>query len=156
VAFHELPFSARLGVMGDIAEGAFEKYAEIHNVRFERYGFDRSKLAQFWLLADFVKATPDYVCIHKKNSFFVEAKGCGRGNHFKIKEIDLVQYLDWNDRMPLYFFAWDSSTSSYTINHIEQVAESAYNRNVTGHFSDNNKMYYEVAKSDFEWKKFEV
>lgn len=136
---------------GDKAENKFRDYAEKNNLTCTKYGPDRG-VKRFYMVDPFVASTPDFIVIGKHASL-VEAKGTGKANHVKVKQDNLEQLGKWNKIMPVSFFFYDSSLDKYAImcyNDVVEVSKSS----PTGTYPDNNRLYYMLPKTAFNWQGF--
>ena len=136
---------------GDKAENKFRDYAEKNKLSYTTYGPDRG-VKRFYMVDPFVSSTPDFIVIGKHASL-VEAKGTGKSNHVKVKQDNLEQLEKWNKIMPVSFFFYDSSLDKYAImcyNDVVEVSRSS----PTGIYPDNNRLYYMLPKTAFNWQGF--
>lgn len=149
--FSDKPFSERLKVMGDIAQGAFEEWATESNLSFVRYGFDRPPFTQFWKLPLFVRATPDYVCeTNTNNHFFVEVKGA-RGRYLKLKCETMNALEPWNNLRTVWFFIYRNDTEKFSFVPYRRLLDVCEKATIK-YFSQDKKPYYELRTNTFEWK----
>ena len=100
MSFSNQSFQARMGAMGDEAEGKFE---ELHTSGFVRFGLNRPPV-KVQMLPSFIRYTPDYLTSHG----FVEVQGVGRDRKTKIKIDKAIALQQWHQLFKLQLFIWDS------------------------------------------------
>ena len=144
-------FQARFAVMGDKSEDAFEQWASIKQIEWERFGFSRPKIKLFWKIPAILRYTPDYVAMGKK-PFFAECKGCGRASYVKIKEANLTELEEWNTKLQLWFFIFDSHLGRVSFTDFHTVYNICKESPV-GYFQEGHK-YFKLPKKLLTWEAF--
>ena len=135
-------------IAGDIAEGAFEKWAKTHNVYFRKYGFDRG-FPKYFKINSFIRATPDFLAVSKDGDpVAIECKGTGQADHVKIKESDMQELLEWQKLIPIYIFVYDSSTNSQVLLSLDDVI-SLSKDSPSEYYPDNHKKFFKISKKSF-------
>jgi hypothetical protein len=107
-AFKDKSFAARYEGMGDIAEAAFEEYAELEGISYVRYGLDRPPLRVAALPAR-LRYTPDYLTTDS----FVEVQGFGTDQTMKLKLDKWGALHWWSDLHPVQMFFYDSKNDRH-------------------------------------------
>jgi len=151
--FADKPFEERLhSVGGDWAEAACEDLFNARNVSYQRFGFDRTDLKNFYLLPLFVRKTPDYLVTTDKEAFAVECKGCGKGDHVNLSMTAIEGMQMWNLIIPLYLFLNDSERDCYVFVKFDDVALILADKMqyTTGQWSDGVK-FAKIPKALFTW-----
>jgi hypothetical protein len=88
----------------DIAETAFQAFATRRKYSFERYGFNKSKLKNFYKLPVKIRYTPDFI-VTLPQLRLVEVKSAHpSGTHFKLKEENLIALESWDKDMETIIF----------------------------------------------------
>lgn len=145
-------FQEREKTLGDIAESAFEQWAETKEIEIERYGLHRPKIKRFWMIPSLIRKTPDYLC-YGKVPFFCEIKGTGQARHTKIKEEDMVEFARWNDELQLWFFIYDNYR--FQVAFVDFITMlNLCKESPVGTFPDKNKVYYRIHDDHFTWESF--
>lgn len=101
--FRDQPFVARMGAMGDAAEGKFEELCQATARPYVRFGLNRPPL-NVGALPTRVRYSPDYLT----STGFVECQGFGRKQQVMLKVEKLGSLLWWNDLFPTSLFLSDS------------------------------------------------
>src|SRR5688500_12749587 len=142
MSYSSQSFSNRFGMLGDMAEAAFEKFCIINDFMYERRGWDRPNLNRFYDIHPTARAEPDFVLETLKSLLYVDCKGTGQP-FVKIKQESLDHLAHWNTWLPVYFFVWNSKTKMYgwlkytaTITMCETLPPKQ--------FDNDKKIYYEV------------
>ena len=130
------------------AEIEFEKWCELNNIKFYKYGIDNHPFgSDFFKVEKKIRSTPDYIA--KNDRFcFVEVKGCK--NNIKIKEKDIEAYKFWNNLMPLNYCFY-----SIIKNELKIISHSRLMELIpmceTGNYPDatihDDKLYYKIIWS---------
>lgn len=149
--FHRKTYNDRMEFAGFTAESKFVEYANKYNLVAVKYGLDRG-VPKFYMVDPFITSTPDFIVIGKSVSL-IECKGTGRADHVKIKEDNLKQLGKWNKITPVSFFFYDSVLDKYAIMWYNDIVNLS-KESPTDKFEDNNKLYYKLPKSAFEWQGF--
>jgi hypothetical protein len=99
-------WAQRVGVLGDQAEQAFERWATSEGLKFERMGWNRPACSMAkWPAA--LRSLPDYA-VHDR---CIEVVGHGRDGVLKLREPkvqSLGAWADFLDGFPLHVWAYDS------------------------------------------------
>lgn len=138
------------GIGGSWAEKAFEQYAHEHGIAFERYGFDQSKLPNFYALPEFVRLTPDYVCTQKRNGFLVECKGTGTGPNVSFKVRDMYALKAWSELATLLIFVNDSALGRVSLTPYDDIFNNV--SEFTRGTWDDGVEFFKIPKSFFVWE----
>lgn len=142
MGFSSLNFRDRFFRLGDEAEDVFEKYADKHDISYQRYGFNRPPLSKFRYLDEFVRNTPDYVAQWNKKLFFVECKGTAY-NHVKIKPDQFDVLGSWDSYEPVIVFIYNSRTKGVSFMSLEEIRTASQGLPVKT-FSSDNREYWEI------------
>jgi hypothetical protein len=138
-AFKDQTFNTRFGTMGDIAELAYEKWADDYEIRWDRFGFNRPRSNMFKWPA-YIRYTPDYIT-HDR---LVEVKGCGRDGLAKIKNENIEALNSWNEWMPVWIFIWNSSEKRTAWFEITPQFLAWLPQCESGKFPDNHKQFWKI------------
>ena len=130
----------------NVGEMKAEEYYKSEGFEVFRFGFDLLQEdidVSIWCkIPILIRKKPDYIVV-KKDSYFVEAKGCI--NIIRLKEEDINAYGWWQDKlkMSLGFFFYSTThkrhiTISYNdvLKYLPQCEK--------GEFTDNAKTYHKV------------
>lgn len=151
--FSTQQFDERFEVMGDTAEHAFKAWAEAHNVNYVAYGLNRPPFRSFYLLPEFIRMTPDFLC-EGESKFFVECKGSA-GTVVKIKLETMRVLREWNDHLPLWFFIYDSTNHRYSFIHYAQLNVLCQGAPIKK-FRSDQKEYYHLRTNRFSWEPLRI
>lgn len=141
--YKDQPFNTRFSTMGDVAETAYEEWAESHDIRFDRFGHNRPRSNMFKWPA-FIRYAPDYIT-HDR---LVEVKGCGRDRLAKIKAENLQAMREWGEWMPVSVFLWNSAIQEHAFFDIDHKFMNWVSTLTSNRFPDNDKIYFEIPFSD--------
>jgi len=135
MTFASKPFHERLAVLGDEAEGEFERWANIERIGFERSGRRRPPFSMKKLHA-YVRHEPDYLT----EDAYYEVKGFGKEQVLKLRtdKLDALHY--WDLIHPVRLWIWDSLNRRFVwwdLQSIDRLAEEAE----TGRFPENTHFY---------------
>ncbi len=142
------PFSERYSVMGDMAEMAYERVARSKGVKFVRYGLNRPPV-KVGGLPLFVRFTPDYLT----QANLVECKGFGGDSTLKIKVAQMKALREWNSRMPVDFFLFNSAAEAYAFVSYDEMNAVSYDCGDVHRFPEGNIAYFiPVQELEAEWQ----
>lgn len=148
MSFHSLPFSARFQVLGDEAEGHFERLIGKPYVRF---GLNRPPISMN-KLPERIRSMPDYLCSDR----LYEVKGIGRDDTLKLKVSDYQVLTWWHQAMPLSLWVWSSKRFAYAehdLLEIRALIDSGVVR--LDRFENDNKAYFAIPGSALQWNELE-
>ena len=146
--FKDQSFNQRFGTMGDIAEAAYESWADAKDIRWDRFGHNRPRSNMFKWPA-FIRYTPDYIT-HDR---LVEVKGCGRDGILKVKQENIEALREWGVWMPVWMYAWNSSTDEHGFFEIDNDFIKWLSDDLTWRrFPDNDKVYWEIPFEEVKSK----
>lgn len=147
MAYHEMPFSARFGVLGDEAEGHFER---ICTNPTERWGLVRPKL-HMASLPERIREAPDYLLSNR----FVEVKGMGRDDILKLK-VSSYQSLNWWDHThPVHLWIWSSHRWAYADHPIIEIRAMIDGGEVELATFHDGKAYFAIPGRLLNWTELE-
>ena len=138
-SFHEQPFSARFGVMGDVAEGIFD---QIHPKNHE-LGLNRPPFGMAGMTAN-MRYVPDRM----RRDAFVEVMGIGRGQALKVKLEKFEALQAWATIGPVELFIYDSHNHRYWEGPLDAWLW-AYQDAEHGFYPDNGKEYVTLPADKF-------
>ena len=131
-----------------VTEEMVEKYLDIRQMPFIRYGLDNLDMNfdtyPMYKVSAFVRSAPDYIAFtgSDKTPIFVEAKGF-RGD-VKVKLHDLKNYSTWNSHMHLEFVFYNTENRSYCQISLNDLLNVIKHNNAEIDYypeSENNKFY---------------
>lgn len=100
--FKDQNWEARVDVLGDPAETAFQEYAARRNLGVVKYGLDRPPVNLSRTTA-FVRYSPDFLT----DEGLVEVQGCGRDQLFKFKHEKLRALMQWQRHEHVSVWLWN-------------------------------------------------
>lgn len=104
-SYRDQSWNARVGTLGDEAEGIFESVCKNN---FVRYGLNRPPV-QVHKLGLLVRYTPDYMTTRA----LVEVQGFGQDQTIKTKHEKLAALNVWHQHHPVELFLWDSANKRF-------------------------------------------
>lgn len=138
--FMNAPFGVRYSVMGDVAEGIFEKVMPAHH----RLGLNRPSL-HVASLPYIMRFLPDYLT----TDGMVEVMGIGRDKTLKIKTEKLNNLLRFEMLCPVHLFVWDSSRKKWWLNPLGAWSSACMVHGEVDHFPDNGHEYIKLNSDNF-------
>lgn len=149
MSFSSRHFGDRFAEMGDVAESAFEKWAEQQGISYVHYGLNRPPFRSFYKLPVFIRMTPDFLC-EGKGKFLVETKGSS-GKVVKIKLETMEVLREWDAHLSVWFFVYDSTNNRCAFLSYAQLFSLCEDAPVKA-FTSDQKKYYHLLASRFEWQ----
>ncbi len=122
--FRDENWETREQTLGDPAEAAFVRYADLCGLACVKYGLDRPPV-DLSKVEPFVRYTPDFLA---DGMGLVEVQGCGRDNLFKFKHDKLTALQQWNVMNPVQVFLWHQPSDQYVVVPIADLARMCYSR----------------------------
>lgn len=141
-------FQQRYGILGEIAENAFERWAIVNDLKYVQRGWNRPPLARFFKVSPVDRATPDYVLETADNHYYIDCKGTGSEDFVKIKQESLDHLGWWQTQHDVWFFVWNSKIKKHVFLKYTNVVELCKTLPKKT-FENDGKTYYEVP-TDFE------
>lgn len=140
--FHERPFMARYGMMGDKAEGAFTTvFPNAH-----RLGLNRPNMSMAKMTAT-MRYAPDYMT---EDAAYEVMGFSSRGNSslkLKCEKLDALQA--WALLMPVRLWVYDSAKNKYYNAPIGMWANACYDHGERCYFPDNHRPYWNLSSHHF-------
>lgn len=142
-----MPFGSRFGLLGDTAEGFFER---IWPENWERFGLNRPQL-NMGMLPSRIRHMPDYVT--SKN--LIEVKGIGKDDTVKLKVEEWNCAHFWNQVHPLRIFIWSSHRFAWAVADVKDIQRMIDTGNSSlGQYHDD-RAYFALPGSLFCWTELD-
>lgn len=146
MSFNSLPFRAREGTLGDIAEEIFLKNRPLGNA--ERFGWRRPENISMKTLPPAIRNMPDF---YAASGYLVEVAGLGRDGVLKSIKVEKYESLKvWRriakmlDLTDIALFVWNSFEEQFVLISWESLVKLvAKAKKVNGieKFNDGNEYY---------------
>lgn len=139
MSFADQPFAARIGKMGDQAEGKFEEWADSLAKGWVRFGLNRPPL-HMASLPTRLRYCPDYLC----SDGFYEVQGFGRKQQLQLKVEKWSCLNYWNTLHPVRLFVYDSHKDRDVVLDLSAIQDLLnHGKAAIGHFPEP-KAYFAV------------
>ena len=142
-------FGQRWKVMGDLSEGKFVDYCEIHSIPKHAIGIHRADRSfNFGQIDESIRFLPDFIAKLNKEVVFVECKGIANDGTMKITDeaINMMKKY-FKPKHPLYYFGYRINTNSGYLFPLEGNC-AAIKSSPSGEYPDNHKKYYQIKVKD--------
>ena len=140
MSFYQGNFSQRFGVMGDIAETAFERFEPRHH----RLGYNRPPF-QTTKLPLMLRCIPDYMT----RDGMTEVMGIGRDKTLKLKVEKLRSLTQWLLVAPVSLFVYDSHRKKCWLAPIADWEIACAEHGVFDRFHDDNRAFIRLNSDSF-------
>jgi hypothetical protein len=152
MSYHDQPFSARQGTLGDIAEDVFMATSPLGNA--ERFGWRRPENISMKTLTPGIRNMPDF---YAASGYLVEVAGLGKDGILKSIKVEKYESLKtWRkiakmlDLVDVALFVWNSYEERFVLINWESLVKlvaKAKKQNGVQSFADGNE-YYPI---NWEW-----